>query len=116
MNAPHKPLVVIAATSQSDKEQTAKEVTEIARKWRDRKEQAPVVFTWMDADRWGSWLKSMYGLKADSGPRAIVANHSVSDWRRYTPDVSVYRDTDGCHERHRCWCTTTRIHSGRRSS
>ena len=74
MNAPHKPLVVIAATSQSDKEQTAKEVTEIARKWRDRKEQAPVVFTWMDADRWGSWLKSMYGI---SGTGVVVADHSV---------------------------------------
>ena len=77
MNAPHKPLVVIAATSQSDKEQTAKEVTEIARKWRDRKEQAPVVFTWMDADRWGSWLKSMYGVKPSHLPQPLVTNHSV---------------------------------------
>ncbi|TBU43982.1 thioredoxin-domain-containing protein [Dichomitus squalens] len=76
MNAPHKPLVVIAATSQSDKERTAKEVTEMARKWRDMKEQAPVVFTWMDADKWGTWLKSMYGIKASHLPRPIVANHS----------------------------------------
>ncbi len=78
MNAPHKPLVVITATSQKDKQQIAKEVTSLARKWRDAKEQVPVVFTWMDADKWGSWLKSMYGIKANMLPRAVVANHSVS--------------------------------------
>ncbi|KAI0706903.1 thioredoxin-like protein [Cerioporus squamosus] len=76
MNAPHKPLVVITATSGKDKEQIAREVTNLARKWRDAKEQAPVVFTWMDADKWGSWLKSMYGIKANMLPRAVVANHS----------------------------------------
>ena len=78
MNAPHKPLVVIAATGQGEMMQrTAKDVTDLARKWRDAKEQAPVVFAWMDADKWGKWLKSMYGIKADAGVQIIVANHSV---------------------------------------
>ncbi|KAI0368478.1 thioredoxin-domain-containing protein [Pilatotrama ljubarskyi] len=76
MNAPHSPLVVVVATPQRDLKQTAKEVSELARKWRDAREQAPVVFTWMDADKWDSWLKSMYGIKASSLPRAVVANHS----------------------------------------
>lgn len=79
MNAPHKPLVVLVATTQQDKEQVSKEVTAIARKWRDAKEQASVVFTWMDADKWGKWLKSMYGIKANMLPKAVVADHSVSD-------------------------------------
>ncbi|KAI1792500.1 thioredoxin-domain-containing protein [Ganoderma leucocontextum] len=76
MNAPHKPLVVIAATSQSDLQRMAKEVTDLARKWRDAKEQAPVVFAWMDADKWGTWLKSMYGITADHLPRPVVTSHS----------------------------------------
>ena len=79
MNAPHKPLVVIAATTGNDKVTVAKAMTDLARQWRDAKEQASVVFTWMDAEKWGTWLKSMYGLKAGSLPRAIVADHSVSD-------------------------------------
>lgn len=78
MNAPHKPLVVLVATSKNDRAQVAKEVTGIARKYRDAKEQAPVVFTWMDADKWGSWLKSMYGIKPNMLPKAVVADHSVS--------------------------------------
>lgn len=78
MNAPHHPLVVIVGTSETDKAETAKTVTGLARQWRDAKEQASVVFTWMDADKWGSWLKSMYGLKAGSFPKAVVANHTVS--------------------------------------
>ncbi|KAI0751693.1 thioredoxin-domain-containing protein [Daedaleopsis nitida] len=84
MNAPHKPLVVITAAAAKDKEQVARDVTALARQWRDAREHAPVVFTWMDADKWGTWLKSMYGIKADAGPRAIVANHSTL----------VYYDTD----------------------
>ncbi|KAI0829211.1 thioredoxin-domain-containing protein [Trametes gibbosa] len=76
MNAPHKPLVVIVATPQRDLKQTAKEVADVARKWRDAREHGSVVFTWMDADKWGKWLKSMYGLKAAGLPRAIVANHA----------------------------------------
>ncbi|KAH9853322.1 thioredoxin-domain-containing protein [Lenzites betulinus] len=76
MNAPHKPLVVIVATPQRDLKQIAKEVESVARKWRDAREHAPVVFTWMDADKWGKWLKGMYGLKAASLPRAVVANHT----------------------------------------
>ena len=74
MNAPHKPLVVLVATTAADKARTAGEVRTLARKWRDAKERAPVVFAWMDADKWGTWLKSMYGI---SGTGVVVADHSV---------------------------------------
>lgn len=84
MNAPHKPLVVLVATAQRDLKQTAKDVGELARKWRDARGRAPVVFAWMDADKWGKWLKSMYGIKAGGLPRAVVANHTRL----------VYWDTD----------------------
>ncbi|KAI8984891.1 thioredoxin-domain-containing protein [Trametes punicea] len=84
MNAAHKPLVVIVGTPKHELERTARKVRELARQWRDARETASVVFTWMDADKWGSWLKSMYGLKSGSLPRAIVANHSSL----------VYYDTD----------------------
>ena len=77
MNAAHKPLVVLAATAAADKATTAETMRGLAKQWRDAKEHAPVVFTWMDADKWGSWLKSMYGIKAGEMPRAVVANHTV---------------------------------------
>ncbi|OSD01995.1 thioredoxin-domain-containing protein [Trametes coccinea BRFM310] len=76
MNAPHKPLVVIVGTPRDALAETAQQVRELARRWRDAREGVPVVFTWMDADKWGSWLKSMYGIKKGALPRAIVANHS----------------------------------------
>ncbi|KAH9936885.1 thioredoxin-domain-containing protein [Epithele typhae] len=87
MNAQHKPLVVIAPAAKDSKAATAKAVTDLARQWRDAKETAPVVFAWMDADRWGAWLKSMYGLRAGAGagaPAVVVANHARL----------VYWDTD----------------------
>ncbi|THG93397.1 hypothetical protein EW026_g7827 [Hermanssonia centrifuga] len=84
MNAPHKPLVVIAAASQVDLVRTADTIKEVARRWKDSKAEGDVVFTWMDADKWSSWLKSMYGIKAGSAVHVVVANHSRL----------VYYDTD----------------------
>ena len=57
--------------------ETFEKVKDIARRWRANKGATNVVFTWMDADKWGSWLKSMYGIKAGEMPRAVVANHTV---------------------------------------
>ncbi|KAI0759740.1 thioredoxin-domain-containing protein [Trametes elegans] len=84
MNAPHKPLVVVVATPSGALAQTARAVGDLARAWRAAREPAPVVFAWMDADKWGKWLKSMYGLKPAALPAAVVANHSAL----------VYYDTD----------------------
>ncbi|KAH7930318.1 thioredoxin-like protein [Leucogyrophana mollusca] len=79
MNAPHKPLVVIAAVTGDTKEQVAEKLNDIGKKWRVRQGQAgqrDVVFTWMDRDQWGSWMKSMYGIKATTEPAVVVTDHS----------------------------------------
>ena len=31
----------------------------------------------MDADKWASWLKNMYGIKGKEGPVIVIADHSV---------------------------------------
>jgi len=79
MNAPHKPLVVIAAVKASMKEKVAEKMKEIGKKWRVRKlnkGSRDVVFTWMDVDKWASWLKNMYGVKVAEEPAVIIADHS----------------------------------------
>lgn len=79
MNAPHKPLVVIVAAPTNELETTAESVRRIASQWKDSKAEGDVIFTWMDAGRWSSWLKNMYGVKENTLPRVILANHSVCD-------------------------------------
>lgn len=78
MNAPHKPLVVIAAAPATQLQNTAADVQRIARQWKSAKGDAGVTFVWMDTDKWAKWLKSMYGMKAQSDAQVVVANHSVS--------------------------------------
>ena len=77
MNAPHRPLVVLAPATAADKEATAAALSALARRWRAAREPADVVFAHMDADKWGKWLKSMYGLRPGAGPAAVVASHHV---------------------------------------
>jgi thioredoxin domain-containing protein 5 len=82
MNAPHHPLVVIAATPKGAQMDVSLNLNDIAKKWRLRKSHVgkqDVVFTWMDADQWGSWMKSMYGIKVKDQPKVVVADHNVSD-------------------------------------
>jgi thioredoxin domain-containing protein 5 len=89
MNAPHAPLVVIAAVGADTRDAVATRMREIALKWRVRTggtalvSGRAVVFTWMDADKWEKWMKSMYGLRRggrgsdveDVG--VIIADHKV---------------------------------------
>ena len=79
MNAPHKPLVVIAAAPNSELSSAASKMQEIARRWKDNKGdvKGDVVFAWMDAEKWASWLKGMYSIKAGEGVQVVVVNHSV---------------------------------------
>ncbi|KAJ6595666.1 protein disulfide isomerase [Mycena vulgaris] len=69
MNAPHAPLVVIAAVGTDTRETVEARFRDIALKWRVHTGGTglvagrAVVFTWMDADKWASWMKSMYGLR-----------------------------------------------------
>ncbi|KAF7331691.1 Protein disulfide isomerase [Mycena kentingensis (nom. inval.)] len=87
MNAPHAPLVVIAAVTKETRDKVADRFRDIALKWRVRTSGTgvyggrSVVFTYMDAEKWSSWLKSMYGLKKgghdieDVG--VVIADHQV---------------------------------------
>ncbi|KAF9236400.1 thioredoxin-like protein [Melanogaster broomeanus] len=90
MNAPHKPLVVIVSTPNGMHDSVAEQVNDIGKKWRLRTSQGrganrDVVFTWMDADQWGKWMKSMYGIQAGTEPEVVVADHGRL----------VYYDKDG---------------------
>lgn len=88
MNAAHKPLVVIVPFEKSTETKIAERVSEVGKKWRLRKaskeSSRDVVFTWMDADKWASWMKSMYGIKASEEPAVIIADHTVSIMAAYT--------------------------------
>jgi len=44
--------------------------------WQVEKRTRDVVFTWMDVERWASWLKNMYGVKISEEPAVIIADHS----------------------------------------
>lgn len=80
MNAPHGPLVVLVAVP-SVTSSVKEEVSEIAMRWRERNEKLgdrrEVVFTWMDAVKWGKWLKSMYGITSDMSSAVVVVDHPV---------------------------------------
>ncbi|GLB33372.1 putative thioredoxin [Lyophyllum shimeji] len=89
MNAPQAPLVVIAAYGPATKDKIAERVRELGNKWRARTKGSgltpvkarEVVLTWMDAEKWKAWMKSMYAI-ADAGTetelddvRVVIADH-----------------------------------------
>ena len=85
MNAESKPLVVLVSVTPSDTERDRiiEMVRSLASQWRKNSaaQYAPaqggrqVVFTWMDQERWTSWLKSMYGIKGPA--QVVIVDHSV---------------------------------------
>ena len=87
MNAPHAPLVVVLAHSPAGA--APKDAEELSRKaavmWRGRVKEREalarreVVFTWMDAERWASWVKSMYGIKGGDVPSVVITDHRVRE-------------------------------------
>ena len=83
MNAPHAPLVVIGAVSAEGSSEASNLMRETAKAWRHFLEgnglgtERDVVFTWMDADRWASWMKSMYSVRTVDLPAVIIADHQV---------------------------------------
>ncbi|KAG1875422.1 thioredoxin-like protein [Suillus subalutaceus] len=108
MNAPHNPLVVIAATPNGVQNDVSSKLNDIAKKWRLRKSyvgRQDVVFTWMDADQWGKWMKSMYGVKVKDQPKVVVADHSrLVYWDRDTTGqpiqlnaVSIFSAIEGVY-------------------
>lgn len=85
MNAPHQPLVVIVSTPRGSRDFVTERLNDIGKKWRLKMNQnqekggrRDIVFTWMDGDQWGKWMRGMYGIKEDKEPQVIVADHGVS--------------------------------------
>lgn len=90
MNAPQEPLVVIAAVTKENKDKVKERFREISKKWRIRTSgsgithERDVVFTWMDAERWSDWMKSMYRISKGGEHhetldevRVVIADHKV---------------------------------------
>jgi thioredoxin domain-containing protein 5 len=94
MNAPQAPLVVIAASQPGNSDRIRDQFHELAKKWRWRTEGSgmangrEVVFTWMDMNDWGKWMKAMYGILPNNDDhnhdhenlenvKVIIADHSV---------------------------------------
>jgi len=90
MEAPNKPLVVVVSTPKGTQVSVAEKLNEIGKKWRLKANQnqgksgrRDVVFTWMDADQWGKWMKGMYGVKPSGEPEVVIADHGVSSPLRH---------------------------------
>ncbi|KAJ7485532.1 protein disulfide isomerase [Mycena latifolia] len=96
MNAAHAPLVVIAAVGSDTRDKVAERFRDIALKWRAHTGGTgifggrAVIFTWMDAEKWESWMKSMYGLRRSGRDvedvRVIIADHQALKY--YNTDQS----------------------------
>lgn len=76
-------LTVIAAINSQDVE-SVEQLQKIAKSWfqQNKSLDGKVAFTWMDRQKWDSWLKSTYGIKSGSGVAVILADHSVSSLLR----------------------------------
>jgi hypothetical protein len=85
MNAENNPLVVLVSVAASgiEHDRIVETVRKLATQWRGTgvAQYVPahgarqVVFTWMDHERWASWLKSMYSIKGPA--QVVIADHSV---------------------------------------
>lgn len=76
-----KPLVVILASKPEGKTEARQMLSAGEEYWRREQKEKPtpardVLWTYMDGDKWGSWLKSMYGIKSSKMPAYVVADHS----------------------------------------
>lgn len=89
MKHPAKPLVVLAAfdmerMSKTELGRSVEKLTSIAKQWQASAgrltDTRPTIFVWMDGERWGKWLKSMYGIKRDNMPSVVIVDHSVSQF------------------------------------
>ncbi|THV07435.1 thioredoxin-domain-containing protein [Dendrothele bispora CBS 962.96] len=100
MNAPSRPLVVLTGVTSYNKDKVQSKFEEIAKKWRRKtngsgavsglKGTRPIVFAWMDLDRWKDWMKSMYGITKGSQEvddlAVVIADHQVLQY--YDTEVS----------------------------
>jgi len=76
------PLVVIAVVSENNKADTTTILRRLSNKWSEDKGKdtsRSVVFAHMDANKWGKWLKGMYGIKGAEDakvPPIVIADHT----------------------------------------
>ena len=83
MKNPTQPFIVLAALSTEDNtfEGNIASLKRAAKHWEQKEGSSELVrgavFVWMDADKWGSWLKSQYGIKKARLPSVVVADHQV---------------------------------------
>jgi len=84
MKHPDRPLVVLTAfnmaqMSKTDLVTSIEKLSSIAKQWQGQAvrltDTRPTIFVWMDGDKWGKWLKSMYGVKQESMPATIIVDH-----------------------------------------
>ncbi|KAF9563365.1 protein disulfide isomerase [Agrocybe pediades] len=102
MNAPQAPLVVIAAAPEAMREKVMTRLRDVGKKWRVRTDGSglahgrEVVFAWMDASKWGSWMKSMYDIKVDSDDGKDGDDDDLDDVPVVIADHNklIYYDTD----------------------
>ncbi|KAF5390461.1 hypothetical protein D9757_005238 [Collybiopsis confluens] len=81
MNAPARPYVVLAAYTQDNKGKIQERMEQLGQQWRTRtggngllkkgREERPVVFAWMDSERWKDWMSSMYGIKSSGAAASL---------------------------------------------
>jgi hypothetical protein len=98
MNAESNPLVVLVSVTASgvEHDRMVETVRKLASQWRrtSAAQYVPtrgarqVVFTWMDQERWTSWLKSMYGIKRSA--QVVIVDHSVCPRRRSVHVANVF--------------------------
>jgi len=91
MNAPQEPLVLIAAVTEKVRDQVKAALKTLAKEWKSKTGGSgefngkQVIFTYMDAEKWEKWLKSMYGIKKHHNDddladiKVVIADHKVGD-------------------------------------
>ncbi|KAF9268413.1 hypothetical protein L218DRAFT_954776 [Marasmius fiardii PR-910] len=119
MNAPSRPLVVITSVTEENEELARRTLFELGKSWRKEtggkgiasgtRGKRPVVFAYMNAEKWKDWMKSMYGVKPKktlelSELDVVIADHqeliyyntdSTGSRIKLTSDSSVFSAIDG---------------------
>jgi hypothetical protein len=95
MNAPSRPLVVLTGVTSYNKAKVEAKFEEIAKQWRQKTDGSgalrgrPVIFAWMDLDKWKDWMKSMYGITKGSPElddlKVVIADHQVCNLLLVSP-------------------------------
>ena len=102
MTAPEEPLIIIAAAPQNLNRKVQKRLGDLVAIWRARtsgtgratsnapgamlgkglrvkneRTEREVVFTWMDAEKWKDWMKSMYGIEHNAESMTALGDVEV---------------------------------------